>query len=249
MKQNIQINFPNSLNGVGIDSGRKFNFLTISILLGLNNGCSNIIKIQEDLLRDINFTTSCGSGIYKYPSNQIHFSVINFERFKSLSSTGGKQQFYAKNQSQIEKIKFILNKFDKRKITDKTVQFAYIFTGNDKYKPESLALQAFPSIQLYQLFEEINFEFNECAGLAPAIIKDNGFSRFPVNLIRFFNNITNKEEEIISSSVLDFNNRCDQIKNDNMDKFYETKINHISFVFSDNWLSNENPEIFYIELK
>lgn len=240
MNQFIKIDFPLNLCGVDVDKTPKTYYLTISAILNLNNASSEVVKIQGKILKDISSQNLIGSGIYKYPIDTIHFSIINFEGLSS--SIDAEKIFKQKRQSHIEKIKKVLHEFDQEQIVDKKIKFAYIY----RKKPNSIAIQTFPSKKLYSFFKKVRKKFNEDADLRPAEIKKfeyDGSIRFPVNIIRFFRELTKEEYDNIAQRVL--------TKNQQSKKGYlfESELSHISFVLSDNWLSNQNPELDYIELR
>ena len=156
------IDFPLYLEGIDLDKSPKAYYLTISVILILNDCVNEIIKVQEELLKDISAQSLIGSGIYKYPSDTIHFSIINFDGL--ASAIDNENEFKEKRKIHIDKIKNILQKFNKRSIDDKKVEFEYIFTK----KSPSLAIQAFPSENLFELFEDMKDEFNKDIYLKPA---------------------------------------------------------------------------------
>jgi len=240
MDQDIKIDFPQNLDGVDIDRKQKTYYLTINAILNLNNGVGEAIKLQEEILKDINSQSLIGSGIYKYPADTIHFSIINFEGLSS--GIDSEELFRQKRQPYIEKIKNILQTFNEREIAQKKIRFAYIYTK----KQSSIAIQAFPSKDLCDFFKEMCKKFNEEATLRPVEIKKSeydGCIRFRVNLVRFFRKLTNEEYDNIAEKVLEINQRSKK------GFLFGLELIRISFVSSDNWLSNCNPELSYINLK
>lgn len=247
----MKINFALHLSGVGIDRNPKTWYLTICAILNSNNGAEGAVRIQEEILNGINTQGIIGSGIYKYPKETIHFSIINFRGLASDTDT--EEEFRQKRLRHIEKIKSILRSFDGQKIIDKKVQFAYIYTGDPnkcKDKPESISIQAFPSNEFWNFIERVKENLEEDSDLRPAKIKRylyDGCARLPVNIARFFRELSNDEYEIIAENVYNFNKGCQDDANSGKYGF-ELEINKLSFVLSDNWLSNDNPELCNITL-
>jgi len=217
--------------------------LTININLKKNGCYGEILKLQENIINGINVTENIEKGIYKYSKDQFHFSVINFENYKK----GGVpiDKFKELNYHHIAKINSLLQKFDGYTISDKTVQSGYIYTGCNL---QSIAIQVFPSIQLCQLFDDICYQMNKGTELGLAKIKDNRYNRFAVNIVRFFRELTFNEKESISRSIDDFNITCENNRKIGEKIFFEFEIEYISFVVSDNWLSNQYPEQSFIKL-
>lgn len=248
----IKANFPLELKGLGIDKNPLTYFLTINVILNKNNVIDDVKRVQKELIKGINAQELIGSGIYKYPKNGIHFSIINFSDLSS--AVVSKERFIKERKKHMNEIENILKKFDNYKIKNKEVYFAYIVSGDEKYMPESLAIQAYPNKELLAFFSKLKNELENKEILTPATLKcycsDNleyPF-RFTVNLVRFFRKVKEEEFKKIKKAVEEINNRSKE------GILFLMKLKHISFVLSDNWLSNEYegkrpPEIASIELK
>lgn len=245
MNEEIKIDFPLPLERPKIDDAPRSYNLTINALLEKNDGISQALGLQEEILKDIPAKSLIGSGIYKYPPSTIHFSIINLEDLHSGLVT--QEVFERERRSYIDRIKQIFTKFDGITIKDKNVKFSYIYT---KESP-SIAIQAFPSNDLYNfLAKELLVEFTKEKELGAEIkgypFKNNHYDvfRFSTNIIRFFRKLSKEEYEIISKRVLEINNRSSK-----GGCLFSINLTHLSFVLSDNWLSNGNPELSYIKLK
>ena len=243
-----EIDFPLEIDGIKIDDKPRTFYLTIGVILSLNNSSSKVIEIQEEFSKQLNAQSIVGAGIYKYPADTIHFSIINFSGLSS--SIENEQEFKEKRKSHINKIKSILSKLDLQKIKkdNKKVDFSYIYTKNI----ESLTIQAFPSEALCEFFEKnVKKELEKDPDLNPVKVEWSEFKnskRFRVNIIRFFRKLSNIEYDIVACNVKAINLKCDNDGKKVKNSLFEMELKHISFVFSDNWLSNENPELYSISL-
>lgn len=237
LEQFMNRDFPLSLKEIGLDTQSKKYFLTVNaILQKMGNGCvDEAIKLRDRILSGIDAGKLLGSGIYNYPKESIHFSIINF---KDLSSglADNQQAFKFERSQHIKKIKEILEnetKEIKAKNIDKAIKFGFIYTLNT----DSIALQAFPSQDLYDFFKKLADKFNEEPILRTVEIKKNGieYPRFTVNLARFFRKLTNDEYNKIAPQIYEVNKEFMDEKN-----FFQQELSKISFVVSDNWLSNND---------
>lgn len=216
-------------------------YLTISAIIADNNADCEVFKIQKDLLKDIETTNKINSGIYYYPKNRIHFSIINFEDFST--ETENEEKYRADHLEEIDKIKKIVKELNGNKSIipeDRNVELAYIYTC----KSDSIAVQAFPSHSLINYFNKIKTLFGNM-GLGNVIIKgypDDKPTRFPINIARFFREASSDEYSKLKESIQKYN---DDFLNG--DKYYEIKLKKLSFVVSDNWLSNGKTKEYEIE--
>lgn len=246
--QTMKIDFPLNLQGIDVDNSPRKYFLTISALLSDNNAAQGAIKVQEAILKDINSAQSIvGSGIYKYPSDRIHFSIIDFVGLSSIMEI--ENEYREKRISHQNQIITVLNRIDKR-IKDREVKFRFIYTGeenNPDKNPRTIAIQAYPSKDLRIFFDDLKSEFNKEKLLFPAEINKYGSDedpRFSVNVARFFRKPLIGEYRSLDQNIGAFNKKC----SDDGKPAFKMNLDRISFVISDNYLSNQNPFLHQIEL-
>jgi hypothetical protein len=214
--------------------------LTISVILHLNNIPAKILDIREEIARDLDSTEEISEdAIYKYRLNTLHFSAINFIGLKGEDSP---ERLIKSEYPKVEKIKSILEKNSGKNISDRSLDFRYIYTGRKGKKKDvkSMALQVYPSIELCRFFEDLKVELSEHS-LGDIEIKSND-NRFTLNLIRFFRELNYEEKNIICGNVKNINEKSEK------SVLCSFELKRLSFVVSDNWLANDNPELYYINM-
>lgn len=210
--------------------------LTISAIIEKNDPGSKVFSVQKDILKDIDYSEIVGEGLYKYPKNKIHFSILDFERF---SNSAMDEKTYKKEKSKnILEITGRLAKFLREYNLDEIVDRDVSFTNIYPCKSGSVALQAVPSQELMKLFLSMKDSFGD---FGEAKLKMNDFvyrgkniNKFSVNLVRFFSGPNKVEFPKIADAINDYNFNlfhCQPII---------MELNKITFVLSDNWLSNKD---------
>jgi len=215
------------------DDQTKKCYLTISALI---NDCSNPFKIhdiQKEILANVKISKILGKNIYKYPLDRLHFSIINFPKFSI--ETSDIEKFKKDFATEILSIKNELSDLSRKiHVLDNSIKIAYIYP----FKSSSIALQAFPSKELCQLFEKIKNKFISMGFEAEIKGYEYGENfRFAINIVRFFKELECDEFRNIKAIVDSVNSRS--LENDNI--FY-LNLDKLTFVISDNWLGNDDFE-------
>jgi len=215
-----------------IDSMDVTYSLTINAIISENTNIDNFATIRNQIINNVRFSNLIGSGIYVYPNERIHFSIINFVDLSS-KNIDGQNNFRKRRQMQIDKIKSIFQ----QKITNikpprnKNVDLGYIYP---KSSP-SLAIQVFPNPELIKYFNDIikQFSYDEFGKIEIKSNSTNNIITFPINVVRFFRDIDEQEYKQLKNNVDKFNNDSKkEIK-------YKINLTKINFVLSDNWLLND----------
>ncbi len=222
--------------------------LTLSAILLKNNAENKIIDRQEELIKDISYTEKIRHGIYKYPAKSLHFSILDFEDLGSIEYKD--QESYEKAMS--DKIDIIKNTItlvvkEIAKPKDPVVKFGFIYTGCTGKELCSLAIQAFLSEEQVKYIKKLHENLSDkLSGDGVGAIKIKGFSdghlfkdehRFAINLIRFFRNPTDHEYARLVEKVSEIN------LNSSKHPLGDFDLREITFVVSDNWLSNNNFDL------
>ncbi|MDH4358371.1 MAG: hypothetical protein OEV37_00265 [Candidatus Berkelbacteria bacterium] len=204
--------------------------LTISVIIGLQDkgALGRINNLTASMLDWLSSSTVLRERpIYVYPDSTIHFSLIDFEQVKKAVSPTKEEinRFEKENTALIASTKSCVRGFTK-KITDKQVEISGIYPSN-KYDVKdpvpSIAFQATLSDKLLIWAKELEKETSS------GKLKYYGRYRFPVNVIRFFEDPENIEP-LLKTRIEEANKSLEK----NPIKF---TIKKISLVVSDNYLS------------
>lgn len=217
--------------------------LTISAILEKNKSDSEIFKVQDRILKNIPTVNIVGNGIYKYPKDRVHFSIINFP---DLGKTNSNFIDFSKEREEIiDKIQEVFLNFNgkfEKKAMNNIVEFAYIYP----HSSDSLAIQAFLGEDLIKFLNKMTSEFIKIKGIGKVILKSYPYHgeqvRMPVNIARFFRELTTEESKLIGDNANEYNNLS---MSQNLD---DMKLSKLSFVVSDDWLSNDDFEVLTINL-
>ena len=246
---------PKILKFPSIDTAKLTWNITLSVSISENNNCAlnSLISIQEELLRGINCTQKIKQGIYKYPKDSIHFSLINFQDLSSIEYNNS-SDYQNKNIDKIKDIKHVINSITKNQCMiekiDKDIKCGFVYTGSKdgKDKLNSLAIQAFLSKDLSEYIEKLRDELNDkLKDRNIGAIKIKGYAdekysalthRFTINLVRFFRFPNDSEYQYI----VDATKRINDISSAGP-IFESFTLKNIKLIVSDNWLSNDNYDL------
>lgn len=195
-------------------------------------------------------------GLFIYPKETLHFSIISF--YKTLSTTELKDyEDFTTFQGQVNKrndyksfktgIKLLLSKSIPKKGKIFKADIRWLFTGiKPEFKQDGFSLQIYPEKSFLELVGKILKETKDLYkknGFNPDLLKFKGypvkpktdFFRFVVNIGRFIdykNHITNELSTKSINYTEEFN------REDDNNPRLTFKINKLTLVESDSWLYN-----------
>ena len=206
-------------------------FLTINVKIQLNDKklADKIIKIQDKIISSLNYSGANLSGIYRYPIETLHFSLINFKSYTTEEFS--EDNYYKKYKDVIEKLsddsKRHFSDLIKLNNEDRKVSIGYIYPCSSP----SIAFQAIPTIRFDEALKE---SCNKIKLIFPGsgceIKSEKRPTRFSLNIVKFFRSISKPEYDSMKEIIDD--------KNKSYGYIGDITVSNISVVVSDNWLSN-----------
>lgn len=223
--------------------------LTLSVLLEFDERMlKEVLSLQDRALHEVHYSSLLNeSTIYRYPISTFHFSIINFATCNGFLADHTRLEFEIKYRELIRKL---LEEIPKYLVIFKTweLKIDRLYPYSDGSKPsDSIAANIFlPKRKLSQLkidlraLVEYSLVPNDDERLK-AYEDDKGLY-FPINLVRFFRELSKQENSVLTEGIDDIN---DGFKKRRAEKL---KLKRLSLVVSDNYLSNQAPEIAHFLL-
>ncbi len=245
-------------------------YLTLSVVMASQEGkpVEKIKEIQERIIGQMSNISEyddpySADGLYKYPTDTFHFSLINFLKcdlsaegdFKNFKNTFEEFRKFLNQYDQYKNFLILVKKFLEKKINNNLSSVAaetrWIETGDKNRALDSFSLQVFPNPSFIEKLESMTKEFkqefsgadiNLCGvdSTLKAYPKNPKESpvRFALNILRFItdNNVSEKNKTRTKNIVETIN------REHNNKVFEEFEITHLSLVESDPFLFNKFPE-------
>lgn len=237
---------PKTLEKRKIDDKKVTYHLTLSVILKNNNesALKGVVSYQNSLLNNVNYSDVVRHGIYKYPTDRIHFSLLNFSDLDN-SECRNQDEYILFMENKISLIKKTIKKISNElgNPSNKKINIGFVYTK----KSDSIALQAFLSDKLSYYIQDLSLKLQkELSNDGVGTLNIKGFDdehfnekkhRFAINIVRFFRITTDHEDKNFVEVVNDINNLS------KAGPLVEFDLNNINFIVSDNWLSNDNYDL------
>lgn len=240
--------------------------LALSIIIKRNHkqAVEEIQKLQNEIIEQLKgqnivykpYTKE--DGLYKYPGEDLHFTLINFIKYKKTEKVE-LEKVKLKNDSDYKKIRNIIKRIIKKNeryiIKGAKMDLRWVYSGADKKElDDSVTLQAIPNIEFRnklikldkeiegktkKLDEKLNKKFKSCRVGIKAYPKE-AKRAFAVNILRFVRGVGNTSK-LKGDNKLRMVNIVEKINRDHNKKplvVPQIKINKLNLVESDPFLYN-----------